>query len=207
MNACLAPFRGLVRIIRATGVGSLRHRIRSAWYSWCFRNHCARAGRNISVGPIYFDGTGFIEAGDDLVIRSRSFNLVEISVAPKARLHIGNNVGINQGTRIACSQEISIGDGCMIGDECVIIDNDFHGINKGPAKCDPIRIGNNVWLATRVIVLRGVTIGEGSIICAGSVVTHSIGPHCLAAGIPARTIQILKDPAPSPPVTRDLQPI
>jgi maltose O-acetyltransferase len=83
---------------------------------------------------------------------------------------------------------------CQIGDQVAIYDCDFHEINPstrdrsyGPTS--PVVIGNNVWLGSRVIVLKGVTIGDNSVVGAMSVVTKSIPANCVAAGIPARIIR------------------
>jgi len=127
--------------------------------------------------------------GEGLVIRSRKHNRVEVTVARSGALRVGKNVFLNQGTRIACSLEISIGDNTLIGDESVILDSDYHGVGASSTKAAPVRIESDVWIATRVIVLRGVTIGQGSVIGAGSVVTKSIPPRVFAAGAPARAIK------------------
>jgi acetyltransferase-like isoleucine patch superfamily enzyme len=132
-----------------------------------------------------------MQVGNNLLVRSRKHNQVDIFVASTATLAIGDHVFINQGVRISCSQEIRIGNGCQIADECVLIDNDYHNFPGQEIKSGPIIIENGVWLATRVIVLRGVTIGEGSVIGAGSVVTRSIPPQTFAAGAPARPIRKL----------------
>jgi acetyltransferase-like isoleucine patch superfamily enzyme len=132
-----------------------------------------------------------MEAGDGLTIRSRKHNMVEISCARGGRLSFGNNVFLNQGVRIACSREISIGDNALVGDETVILDNDYHGVANSPAKAAPVTIEPDVWLGTRVIVLRGVTIGRGSVVGAGAVVTRSIPPFVFAAGVPAQVIKNL----------------
>ena len=136
-----------------------------------------------------------MKVGDGLTIRSRKFNMVEIWCAREGRLTFGNNVFLNQGVRIACSLEIIIGDNALIGDETVILDNDYHGVANSPAKSAPVRIESDVWLGTRVIVLRGVTIGRGSVVGAGAVVTRSIPPHSFAAGVPARVIRTIPQPA------------
>ena len=104
---------------------------------------------------------------------------------------MGSNVFLNQGVRIACTTEVTIGDNVLIGDETVILDNDYHGVAGSPAKASPVCIEPDVWLGTRVIVLRGVTIGQGSVVGAGSVVTRSIPPSVFAAGVPARVIKTL----------------
>lgn len=143
------------------------------------------------LGPCAVTSAGKIVVGDGLTIRSRKFNMVEISCASGAKLILGNNVFLNQGVRIACTTEVTIGDNALIGDESVILDNDYHGAAGAPAKAAPVRIEPDVWLGTRVIVLRGVTIGEGSVVGAGSVVTRSIPPAVFAAGVPARVIKAL----------------
>jgi len=114
-----------------------------------------------------------------------------MSVAASARLELGDRVFLNQGVRIACCVGITIGDNTLIGDETVILDNDYHGVGGSSAKVSPVRIESDVWIATRVIVLRGVTIGQGSAIGAGSVVTKSIPPRVFAAGVPARVIKAI----------------
>jgi acetyltransferase-like isoleucine patch superfamily enzyme len=121
--------------------------------------------------------------------------MVEISCARQGRLTLGKNVFLNQGVRIACSQEISIGDNALIGDETVILDNDYHGVANSPAKAAAVTIESDVWLGTRVIVLRGVTIGRGSVVGAGAVVTRSIPPFSFAAGVPAKVIKSLPQTA------------
>jgi acetyltransferase-like isoleucine patch superfamily enzyme len=136
-----------------------------------------------------------MEAGDGLTIRSRKHNMVEISCARGGRLKFGNNVFLNQGVRIACTREISIGDNALVGDETVILDNDYHGVANAAAKAAPVRIEPDVWLGTRVIVLRGVTIGRGSVVGAGAVVTRSLPPFVFAAGVPAEVIRNLPQPA------------
>ena len=170
--------------------------IKVRWWSWRFRQQCASVGKDLHVlGPCAASSEGTIEVGDGLTIRSRKFNMVEISCARSGRLSFGNNVFLNQGVRIACSSEISIGDNALIGDETVILDNDYHGVANAPAKAAPVRIEADVWLGTRVIVLRGVTIGRGSVVGAGAVVTRSIPPFTFAAGVPAQVIKSLPQTA------------
>jgi len=145
------------------------------------------------LGPCVVHSAGDIRAGDGLTIRSRKHNMVEITCSSGAKLHFGNNVFLNQGVRIACTTEVTIGDNALIGDETVILDNDYHGVPGAQTKSAPVRIEPNVWLGTRVIVLRGVTIGEGSVVGAGSVVTRSLPPRSFAAGVPARVVKNLSE--------------
>jgi maltose O-acetyltransferase len=164
------------------------------WRRLRFRRRCTRLGNRAEIGgPCFLSNHGTLEVGDDFCIRSPRWNRVEMSVGRQARLRIGDRVFFNQGVRIACSREIAIGNDCQIGDECVILDQDYHARPGTDVKVAPVVIEEKVWLATRVIVLRGVTIGRGSVVGAGSVVTRSIPPNTFAAGVPARLVKRLDE--------------
>ncbi|MBQ3129797.1 MAG: hypothetical protein IJC23_02770 [Bacteroidaceae bacterium] len=74
---------------------------------------------------------------------------------------------------------------------CVIADGDFHIDDPRVGEPKPVRISNNVWLGYGVIVMKGVTIGENSIIGMNSVVTKDIPANSIAAGSPAKVIKQL----------------
>lgn len=117
---------------------------------------------------------------------------VEISaLQPGAELEIGENCYINCGTIITASRSIKIGKDCQIGFYSMLMDSDFHGVEdrNSPPPPEPIVLEDNVWLGSRVIVLKGVTIGHDSVVAAGSVVTKDVPPRCLVAGLPARIIK------------------
>ena len=167
------------------------HFKRIFWTNY-FKRHCMEYGSRMRVtGSVSITGGGEIRCGDDLLIRSDWFCPVQIHVASDAEIIMGDKVFLNNRVHISCSSKIQIGTHCDIADECLIIDNDYHDVGKLPAKQAPIIIEDNVWLASRVIVLKGVTIGEGSVIGAGSVVAKSIPPHSFAAGVPAKVIRSL----------------
>ncbi len=116
-------------------------------------------------------------------------------VANGGTLEIGDRAYINYGCSISASKLVRIGPDCNIGTYAIIIDNDFHSLeperrNERPESA-PIILEENVWLGGRVIVLRGVTIGTGSVIGAGSVVTKNIPPRSLAVGVPAKVVKQL----------------
>lgn len=97
---------------------------------------------------------------------------------------------INENVQITCGDTIEIGSNCAIGRDVVIRSYDGHTIKSDDYQIsEPIKIGNHVWIGQGASVLKGVTIGDGAIIAAGSIVTKDIPENCIAAGIPARVIK------------------
>lgn len=112
----------------------------------------------------------------------------DVMVFENAKLNLGSGY-INRYCKIRCYEEITIGNNVAISENFTIWDNDAHSIISRSKSKSPIVIGNKVWIGTNVTVLKGVTIGDGCIIAAGSVVTKNIPAKCLAAGIPAKVIK------------------
>ena len=131
--------------------------------------------------------TLFLDDSARLIINGR-FTMhghSSIMVHKDAVLEIGNNTYLNGGA-IDCSYSITIGNNCAIADGVRIIDNARHTIlslDRG------IKIGNKVWIATNVMILPGVRIGDGAIIAAGAVVTKDVPARCMVAGVPAKVIK------------------
>lgn len=120
-----------------------------------------------------------------------------------AEIEIGNNCTIGAFNHITAAKKIVIGDGFLSGKWVTITDNS-HGemsredMNLPPAKRKvtskgPVIIGKNVWIGDKATILPGVTIGDGVVIGANSVVTHDIPSYCVAAGNPAKVIRDLRD--------------
>lgn len=117
-----------------------------------------------------------------------------------AQLHIGNNVGMSS-TAIVVNQLIKIGDNVKIGGGVCIYDSDFHSLDPKirrdadldlkNQKTSPVFIDNNVFIGAHSTLLKGITIGENSVIGACSVVTKSIPANEIWAGNPARFIKKL----------------
>ncbi len=111
-----------------------------------------------------------------------------------AKIVIGNNCGFS-GTVISATNSVVIGNNVNCGANTTIYDHDFHSYNSNENSKNvafDVFIEDDVWLGLNVIVLKGVTIGKGSVIAAGSIVTHSIPQYTLAAGIPAQVINNLE---------------
>ncbi len=109
------------------------------------------------------------------------------------RLSIGDETVIQPFVHIGAALKVVIGEGCLFASHVYISDHDheWENMEATPLKsrkviCDEVHIGKDVWLGERVTVLKGVTIGERSIIGAGSIVTTDIPPKSVAVGSPAR---------------------
>lgn len=114
----------------------------------------------------------------------------------EAEIIIGDRNWFSNNVTMIANERIVIGDRCRIGDDVSFFDCDFHemdpahrGRSHGPTA--PVRIGDNVWIGSGVRVLKGVTIGENSVIGAMSLVCKSIPANCIAAGNPARVLSQL----------------
>ena len=109
-----------------------------------------------------------------------------------AHLTIGRGSYMNK-SLIQCSSSILIGDNCAIAGDVLIQDTDFHPMldEKGNEKpfSKPIVIGNKVWICAKATILKGVTIGDGSVVAAGAVVTKDVPANSLVGGNPARVIK------------------
>lgn len=96
----------------------------------------------------------------------------------------------NEGVQITCAKKITLGKGCAIARDVIIRDYDAHHlVGAGHEVAKEVSIGNHVWIGTRAIILKGVTIGDGAVVAAGAVVTKDVPARCLVAGVPAKVIR------------------
>jgi acetyltransferase-like isoleucine patch superfamily enzyme len=111
-----------------------------------------------------------------------------LNVNPGASLTLGSGY-INCGTSIDCFKEIKIGHDVAISQDCCLRDSDNHEIEGGDPASAAITIGNHVWLGLKVTVLKGVTIGDGAVVAANSLVNKDVPARTLVGGIPARVLK------------------
>lgn len=141
-------------------------------------------GENFSANS----GNLYNPIGGDIVLRLIAYK--------GGTIEIGQNVGISNST-IVCFNSIKIDDYVSIGGGCKIWDSDFHSINAKErcflgdinAKTAPILIKKYAFIGGSSIILKGVTIGENSVIAAGSVVTRDIPDNEVWGGNPAKFIK------------------
>lgn len=169
--------------------------IHSFWTVPLFKARCERVGKGLKLpnGMPLIIGHLKIYLGDNVTIMRTTIGASH--VASKPVLKIGNNSGIGYGTVMSITKEIVIGENTMIAPNCIIMDSDDHPINpqkrlkRIPIReedAKPVRIGNNVWIGDSAAILKGVTIGDGSIISTRSVITRDVPLNTIMAGHPAR---------------------
>lgn len=127
---------------------------------------------------------------------SRIYSMARIYV-PRS-VSIGRNVSINDFVHIWGGGGVIIGDNTLIAAHCVITSqtHDVSALKLGKlyrqtAVASGVKIGNNVWIGSGVIILPGVTIGNDSVVAAGAVVTRDVPAGTLVAGMPARPVRRL----------------
>ena len=156
--------------------------------------HCQQVGAMTTVkGWPRVRGKGSITVGKQVKIWSQ-LGTTDIHAWPGARIEIGDGTFINTACILSARQLIRIGRNCQIANQVILMDNDFHGTidRQQEPEPSPIILEDNVWIATRCTVLKGVRIGEGAVVAAGSVVTKDVAPYTMVGGVPARFIKRLR---------------
>lgn len=122
------------------------------------------------------------------------------TLTSNATITIGNRVGMSGATLLA-REKITIGSNVLLGANCTITDSEHHSLNvvdrvsgdSSSILTSPVYIADNVWLGMNVIVLKGVSIGENTIVGAGSIVVKSLPANVIAAGNPAKIIKKISE--------------
>lgn len=182
------------------------------WNKFVFRIKGVSFGKNLRVSSFLYVQKGVdseIAIGDNLTFTSgECFNPLCRNVRgcivtePGASIIIGNNVGMSSSC-VWSHSKITIGNRVNIGGDCILMDSDAHSLNyldrrnyqldKVNKKDSPISIGDDVLIGAKCIILKGVTIGERSVIGSGSIVTKSIPADCVAGGNPCKIIKYLNE--------------
>ena len=152
---------------------------------------------------LYITRRGIVNIGKNLTLNSgESHNVIgrqqKTTFWVEGKLTIGNNVGMSA-TAIICNHEVKIGNGVIIGGNTVIYDTDFHSLDsvirankledKRNAKWGKVTLKDNVFIGAHCTILKGVTIGENSIIGACSLITKDVPDNEVWAGNPAKSIK------------------
>jgi len=170
------------------------YRWQHQWKFWWFEEH-----RNIKIGQQVFlhgkatissRGQGRIEIGDACHIHAHA-----MLVAQGGSIKLGQRVSINPFCILYGHGGLTIGNNVLIASHCTIVPanhrfEELHKpINQQGETRQGITIEDNVWIGSHVTILDGVTIGTGSIIAAGAVVTKNVAPYSVYGGVPAKLLK------------------
>ena len=165
-----------------------------------------REGKLTVRGRVYmYSSKGAIRFGDNVEINSclkanpiGGSDKTILYAKPGATISIGNRVGISNSS-IYAAEKIVIDDYALIGGDCYIYDTDFHSLDSSQRgskteiiNTSAVYIGKHTFIGAHSIILKGVSIGDNSIVAAGSVVTKDIPANQVWGGAPARFIRDLK---------------
>ncbi len=139
-------------------------------------------GPNISMGKIV------------VIVGANGFrtNLTSVKYGnQEGHISVGDHVLIMNGVRISSANRITIGNGCMLANFCYIMDADWHDLHdrtNTPGKNAPVVLKDGAWIGDSAIICKGVTIGENSVVGAGSVVRKDVPDNVIVAGNPAQVV-------------------
>ena len=157
-------------------------------------NNVLYVGKNTQLrnSNIFIKGNNnILYIGDDCIVNNTSIILDNES----SEIRIGNKTSIAKAQIVSLeSYKIEIGEDCMLSYDIEIRNTDSHKIydkntNKRINEGNSINIGNHVWLGMRAIILKGVNIGDNSIVAAGSIVTKDVKANTIISGNPAKQIK------------------
>lgn len=173
------------------------------WYvDYFLRPECEELGPYANMmKPWYVHISGNnIRIGHSFTAIGEPGNRVEIGVWGRepghGRIQIGDGCLMSPGSRMSASDEIVVGDGVMLANGAYITDCDWHTVYDRMVRTDPapVHIADNVWLGDGSTVLKGVSVGENSVIAARAVVTRDVPANVVVAGNPAKVVKEL-DPS------------
>lgn len=157
-----------------------------------------RLGRSVRLKHrVLFQGRGTLVVGERAALGYRMAGAPAQPIVlqprePGAVISVGPRAALMNGCELIARVRIDIGADCRIGPHTLIYDSDFHEL--APQRRDeagrsaPVRIGENVWIGSRAMILKGVSIGRDAVVAAGSVVTRDVSTGSIVAGNPARPV-------------------
>jgi acetyltransferase-like isoleucine patch superfamily enzyme len=191
------PFLRVAYSLHQGSMNVLRWVATFAYRSPLFRGRCESVGKRLSLARLPFIvGHAKIYIGDDV----NFFGQVDIHsgrIFDEPKLIIHNRVDIGHGVSFIVNKEIVIEDDVNVAGGVAFMDTDSHprdvddriaDLPPKPEEIRPVRICKNAWISRGSMIMKGVTVGEGAIIGANSVVVTDIPPHSIAMGNPARVI-------------------
>lgn len=181
---CQKAFRKLILLGCSLGI----------WRNWIWKIRGGQIGSGTILPAHLVTWPHQVRFGRDCILQPDLFFNYSHFWTPGPSMLFGNRVFLGRGCEFNIRYRLEVGDDCLIASGCVFVDHD-HGrnlttpMNSQPVIGAPIILHRNVWIGANSVILKGVTIGEGAVVGAGSVVLHSIPAGETWGGVPARCLQ------------------
>ena len=183
------------------GIKGIFHRIGTVLYrDPLFRYRCEAVGKRLKLDLLpEAPGHTAIYLGDDVTFHGK-LGIYSGRVFDRPVLRVGNRVSIGHQVNFSCNREIVIEDDVYIANNCTFSDNDGHpldpelraaGLPSPAERTKAVHVCRYAWIGSSCFILKGVTVGEASIVGAGSVVTSDVPPYTIVAGNPAKVVKML----------------
>lgn len=172
------------------------------WYEPLFRSQCETIGERFQMEKLpYLVGSGRILIGSGVRMSGKpSVTFSNRGQAARPELRIGDDTFIGHGCAFSVAQSVRVGSRCLLAAGVYVQDQDGHPLDAArraageptpPEGVKPVTIGDDVWVGSGAMILKGVTIGDRAMIGARSVVTRDVPPDTIVAGNPARVVKQL----------------
>lgn len=193
-------FAGLYRI-HVAGREGLIWTCRFFWYEPLFRSQCEEVGERFFMEQLpYLTGRGLIFIGDGVRLSGKPSIGFSNRLEQRPVLKIGDGTFIGHGASFSVAESVTVGRHTLIAGGVAIRDFDGHPLDAQqrrtmptPAEgIAPVMIGDDVWIGSGATILKGVTIGDRSVVATQAVVTKDVPPDTVVAGNPARAIKSLQ---------------
>jgi acetyltransferase-like isoleucine patch superfamily enzyme len=175
--------------------------LRFFWYEPLFRGQCVSVGPNFRMERLpYISGHGRIVVGRDVRLSGKPSVVFSDRYGRPPELVIGDGSFVGHGCAFHVGSAVRIGRHCLLAGGVQVFDLDGHPLDAAarraglPTPADdvhPVEIGDDAWIGSGALILKGVKVGERSIVAARSVVTRDVPPDTIVAGNPARVIRTI----------------
>lgn len=198
VNNITRPFFKMLYLLHVFVRETVWQFIRILYIEPIFKSQCSQVGRLVMEDLPYINGFGDIKLGDNVKISGKPDIVFSNKLCSNPTLIIGDNTFIGNATCFTIAQRVEIGSNCFLASDVSITDNDGHPLdymkrrnNLPPDSSKPVLIGNDVWIGRKAMIMKGVTIGDRSIVGAGAIVTKNVLPDTVVGGNPAQVIKKL----------------
>jgi len=198
VNALTRPLFSLLYGVHVASREWVAWALRFFWYEPLFRSRCAEVGEGFRMEQLpYLSGRGRIAIGRHVWLSGKSTIEFSNRLHADPELRIGDGSFVGHGCVFHVADSVRVGDHCLLAGGVMVFDCDGHPLDAGRRRAGeptprsgvaPVVIGDDVWIGSGALVLKGVTVGDRAVIAARSVVTGDVPAGVVVAGNPARPV-------------------